>query len=302
MYKNLNCELLGITGRQSEIIELALTYGFRGIEIDMDDLVKRCQRSSFESAARFLASSKLKIAGFAAPIDLDDDEETFNKRLAALPTVAEVAGRTEAQASMLNLPYGTNRLPYPEYFDVIRKRVDQVAEVFGKEGVRLALNFHPLAPSSEEQQFKFVRDVEGFLAVVRSCNSKNVYIVYDAWNWFVGGGNLASLEQFGIQRVAAIRLSDCREGVSAASATADDCLLPASTDVIDSAAILKKFVDANAKLPVSARGSAVEGSPTRDAMVGLAQDSLDKVFESAGIPSQTRRPEMFIESSFARSY
>ena len=41
MYKNLNTEILGITGRQSEIIELALTYGFRGIEIDIADLRRR---------------------------------------------------------------------------------------------------------------------------------------------------------------------------------------------------------------------------------------------------------------------
>ena len=88
MYKNLNCDLLGISGRQSEIIELALTYGFRGIEIDMDDLVKRCGRGSFESASRFLASSKLKIAGFDAPINLDSDDETFTTPHAQLNAVA----------------------------------------------------------------------------------------------------------------------------------------------------------------------------------------------------------------------
>jgi hypothetical protein len=35
MYKNLNTAALGITGRQSELIELALTYGFRGLDLDM---------------------------------------------------------------------------------------------------------------------------------------------------------------------------------------------------------------------------------------------------------------------------
>jgi sugar phosphate isomerase/epimerase len=302
MYKNLNCDLLGISGRQSEIIELALTYGFRGIEIDMDDLVKRCQRSSFESASRFLASSKLKIAGFQAPIDLDDDEDTFVNRLAKLHAVAEIAGRVEARTAILTIPYGTNRLPYPEYFDVIRKRIDQVAEVFGKEGVRLALNFDVASPGDEEKQFKFVRDVEGFLAVTRACNSKNVGIVLDAWNWFVGGGTLEAIDQIGLQRVASLRLSDCREGVSVKNATSEDCVLPASSDVIDSTTLLKKFVDADLKIPVAARGTVLDASPTRDAMVGLAQDALDKVFEAAGLPSHTRRPEMFIENSYARSY
>ncbi len=301
MYKNLNCDVLGISGRQSEIIELALTYGFGGIEIDMDDLVKRCQRSSFENASRFLASSKLKIAGFDAPIDLDSDEETFTTQLAKLHPVAEIAGRAGSLVAIVTIPHGTNRLPYPEYFDVVRKRIDQIAEVFGKEDVRLALNFHPHAPTDEEKQFKFVRDVEGFLAIARACTSKNVTIVFDSWNWFVGGGTLATLEQFGVARVANVRLGDCREGVSANEATSDDCLLPGSTETIDNIAFMKMFVEAGLKLPVAARGNALDASPTRDAFVGLAQDALDKVFEAVGIPSQTRRPEMFVEASYARS-
>lgn len=301
MYKNLNCDLLGISGRQSEMIELALTYGFRGIEIDMEDLVKRCQRSSFENASRFLASSKLKIAGFDAPIDLDSDDDTFATQLAKLHAVAEIASRAEAQTALLYLPHGTDRLPYPEYFDVVRKRIDQIAEVLGKEDLGVALTFHVHAPTEEEKQFKFVRDVEGFLAVARACTAKNIGIIYDSWNWFVGGGTLEAIEQFGLQKVTGLRLSDCREGVEASQATIEDCLLPGSTDSIDNAAILQKFVDAELKLPVAARGNALETSPTRDALVGLAQTALDKVFEAVGLPSNTRRPEMFIENSYARS-
>ena len=40
MYKNLNSWTLGISGRQSELIELALTYGFRGLDIDIHDMIK----------------------------------------------------------------------------------------------------------------------------------------------------------------------------------------------------------------------------------------------------------------------
>ena len=302
MYKNLNCDLLGISGRQSEIIELALTYGFRGIEIDMDDLVKRCGRGSFESASRFLASSKLKIAGFDAPINLDSDDETFTTRLAQLNGVAEIAGRASANPAIVTIPHGTNRLPYPEYFDVVRKRIDQIAEIFAKEDVRVALTFNAHAPDAEEKQFKFVRDVEGFTAVVRACTSKNVAILYDSWNWFLGGGTAEQFEQIGLQRVASLRLSDCREDVSASDATADDCLLPGTTETIDNVSLLQKFAEAKLKLPVSACGKTLDASTTRDGLVAAAQDSLDKTFEAAGIPSETRRPEMFAETSYSRNY
>lgn len=302
MYKNLNCDLLGISGRQSEIIELALTYGFRGIDIDMDDLVKRCQRGSFESASRFLVSSKLKIGGFEAPIDLDCDEDTFTTKAAQLNGVAEIARRAAATTAMVTVPYATNRLPYPEYFDVIRKRIDMIAETFGKEEVRLAVAFEAQNPDSEEKEFKFLRDVEGFSALIRACTSKNVAIVYDTWNWYIGGGDEAALDQLGLDRIAAVHIADCREGVDAKSATRDDCLLPSSTGVIDNESILRRLQEAGMKLPVSAMGRPEEAGSTRDALVALTQDALDKTFEAAGLPSQTRKPEMFAETSYARNY
>lgn len=41
MYKNLNAEVLGVSGRQSELIELAMTYGFIGLDVDITEVVKR---------------------------------------------------------------------------------------------------------------------------------------------------------------------------------------------------------------------------------------------------------------------
>ncbi len=300
MYKNLNSEVLGISGRQSELIELALTYGFRGIDIDMVDMVKRCQRTSFESATRFLTSSKLKIGGFEAPIDLDADEEAYAVKLAALNGVAEIARRAEAGTAFVTVPTGTNRLPYPEYFDVIRKRVDEIAQIFGNEEVKLAIGFEAIPRTDEEKQFKFIRDVEGFLALVRGCTSKNVFIVFDSWNWHLGGGTAEQLDELGLGRVAIIRLADCNEGVDRAAATADDCLLPASTGVIDNVEYLRKFAEAKLKLPVTAMGKPLDQTPTRDGLVALTQDALDKTFEEAGLPSQTRKPDTFVEQSYAR--
>lgn len=297
MYKNLNCELLGITGRQSEIIELALTYGFQGINIDMDDLVKRCARTSFEGATRFLLSSKLRVAGFDAPIDLDDDEETFATRLAQLNGVAEIAQRAEMLTAYVAVPAATNRLPYPEYFDVIRTRVDQIAGVLAKENIKLALYLSLPETTEEEKQFKFVADAEGFSALLRAITNENVGVAFDSWAWHLGGGSLESLKELGVKRVLSVQLADCREGVDAAAATDDDCILPGSTGVIDNVGYLKAFAEAELDLPVAARGNPAEGKATRDALINLAQDGLDKTFEEAGLPSVTRKPESFANSS-----
>ena len=41
MFKILNTRGLGVGGKQNELIELALTFGFNGVEVDMADLVGR---------------------------------------------------------------------------------------------------------------------------------------------------------------------------------------------------------------------------------------------------------------------
>ena len=291
MFKNLNCELLGISGRQSEIIELALTYGFRGIDIDMADLVKRCQRGSFESAARFLISSKLLVGGFECPIDLDSDDETYAAQAALLNGVAEIANRAEVAAAIVKVPAETDRLPYPEYFEVIRKRVSEICATFGKENIKVALDLQPMKDADVTKQFKFVKDVEGFVALVNSCSDAG--IVFDSWNWFAGGGSAEQLEQIGANRVHIIRMADCVEGVSAESATEEDCLLPASTNVIDNVAYLKMIAAAGGDAPVSARGRLATPGGTRDAFIGKTADALDLCLQEAGIPCTSRKPEMY---------
>ena len=49
MFKNLSPTALGITGHQSEIIELALTYGFGGVDLNVTDFATRVWRARLPS-------------------------------------------------------------------------------------------------------------------------------------------------------------------------------------------------------------------------------------------------------------
>ncbi len=299
MYKNLNAGLIGISGRQSELIELALTYGFRGIDIDLSDLVKRSQRGSFETAARFLTSGKLKLSGFEAPIDLDADDDAFATQLTALVAAAEVAKRIGTLVAMLRVPPATDRLPFHEFFTVVQKRIDQIAEVFGKEEIQVGLYFTAIPSNAEGKQFKFIGDVTGFLALFRSCSAKNVGIIFDSWSWHIGGGAADQLTDLPVDRVYGIRIADLADDVSLKEVTSKDRLLPATNSSVDNVRYLKHFAEAGYKGPVTAMGYPLNAGSTRDSSVSLAQDALDTVLEQAGIPSTKRKPEMFAQASYS---
>lgn len=294
MYKVLDTNLLEITGRQSDVIELALTYGFGGINVDIVDLYKRCQRTGFDSASRFLVSSKLIVSSFALPISLDDDETTFSSRFEQLKSISDIGGKCKVKCGLLEIPNGTNRLPYPEYFDVVRKRIDQIAELLAIKGIRLALRLNAIA-DGEEKQFKFVRDVGGLVALVRSCASKNAGVVLDSWNWHLGGGLPSHLDELGVDRVASVQIADCKEGVDAAAATAEDRLLPGSTGVIDNVQWLRKL--SGQELGVAGYGASSSGTITRDAYISQVQDALNEQFAAAGIPVSSRKPGNFVAST-----
>lgn len=303
MYKNLNPIAIGVSGRQSELIELALTYGFKGIEIDLADLVKRSQRASFDKAARFISSAdKMKVGGFETPIDLDDDDTTYAGKLTQLADAAEIAGRVGAQTALLRIPPATDRLPYHEFFNVVRKRIDEVAAILAKHSLTLALYFSAASDAGTGKQFKFVNDVEGFLALFRSCTAKNVGIVLDTWSFHVGGGSFDQIAEIPADRVYSLRLAEIGENVDIKKATNRDRLMPTVEGVINNVRVVAHFAKAGYQGPITPMGHSTNTTGmTRDALVAAAQDAIDRVMQEAGLPSQTRKPEMFSESSFSYS-
>ena len=68
MFKNLTGDGLGVSARQNEMVELALTYGFKGIDIDVTEMVSRIATFGEEFAKRYISSAqksaKLKIGSF----------------------------------------------------------------------------------------------------------------------------------------------------------------------------------------------------------------------------------------------
>ena len=77
MFKNLNPSALGLSGHQSEVIELALTYGFGGMDLNMVEFATRVKLRGMPYARRLIDSAKLRLGTFALPFGLESDDETF---------------------------------------------------------------------------------------------------------------------------------------------------------------------------------------------------------------------------------
>jgi sugar phosphate isomerase/epimerase len=300
MYKNLNAAVLGVSGRQSELIELAMTYGFQGLDFDAMDMVKRTQRSDFARATRYLTSSKMSVSGFDIPLDLDADDAAFEKALAALAITSEMAGRLNARAGFLALPAATNRMAFPEYFEFMTKRVERIAELFEKNNVLLGLSFSTAAELREGLQYKFIQDVAGFLAFFHGCKSKSVGLVIDTFDWTVGGGTFDQLATIPGARVAAVRIADAANIPTIADSSLSMRQVSGTTGSIDNVRFIEILSKNGYDGPITSVADTSNFSGmTRDSIVAKTQDALDHVLAGAGLPTFTRRPDMVVESTTA---
>jgi sugar phosphate isomerase/epimerase len=251
MYKNLNAKSLGITARQNELIELALTYKFEGFDIDIVPLAQQAVERGQDHATRFISSANIQIGSFELPVDLAAPAEDFEKELAGLSSVIDVAAAIGAKTSLLNIrPYCQGR-QYHENFELHRERISQVAGILEPHDIRLGLGF--LAPKHHREGYgaQFIATPDALLTLIKTIVADNIGLCLDVWAWHVGGGSIDQLRGFPISKVMMVRLADVPLDADLDSITEEDRLLPGSTGVVPIADWISWLREQNYEGPVA---------------------------------------------------
>jgi sugar phosphate isomerase/epimerase len=285
MLKNFSPMALGINGRQSELIELALTYGFNGMDVDMHDMLRRSQRTNSKDAAKYLEAAKIKIGGFDLGVHLDADEDTFTSQVGGLHPLSDLAKELGAKRAYLRVPAGTDRLPYHEYFDIQVQRLNQVAEVLESREIQLAIGFFAGQDRAEGKQFPFIRNVEGYLALIAAIGKANVGCLVDTWDWVVGDGAMDQLSELAPEKIIAVRLGSLPAGVDPSKANTSDRILPDLNGTLSHVDVVKHLAAIGFRGPVSpsASNQSYKGQ-TRESIVQRAQEAIDGISKEAGLP------------------
>ncbi|TWT91319.1 TIM barrel protein [Stieleria varia] len=284
MLKNFSPQSLGLNGRQSELIELALTYAFRGMDVDMYEMLRRSQRTSLDDAAKYLRSASIALGGFNLEVNLDADDDAFTSQLGAVHPVAELAKELGATRAYTVLPAATDRLPYHEYFQTQTGRLGQIADVLGAQGIKLGVTFQAAAGLADGKQFEFMRKVEGLVALVRSAGNSNVGLVIDTWDWAVGDGAMDQVSELKAGEIVAVRLGSLPADVDASKAKVSDRILPTLQGTINHVNLIKHLESIGFDGPVSPSASPLQyKNQTREKTVQDAQEAIDAIFREAGL-------------------
>jgi sugar phosphate isomerase/epimerase len=278
MFKNLSVAALGVSGRQSEIIELALSNGFRGIDLDLVDLSAQVAAHGLPHARRLLDSAKLKYGGAALPVRWTIDAD-YAKDLADLPQAAELAATLGCTRLSIVVESASDARPFHENFEVHRKRLSEIAALLAKHGLSLAIGFDPTPAARAGKDYEFIYSLDNLLMLMSMITAKNVGVAVDLWALQVSGAGIDGLKKLKPAQIFTVDLSDAKDASPEAAR-----LLPGETGVIDAAAMLTYLAEIGYEGPITPRRDPAQyPGQSRDVIVREAGQKLDAVWKAAGL-------------------
>jgi sugar phosphate isomerase/epimerase len=282
MFKNLSPEALGISGQGSELIELVMSNGFKGVDLDLVEFGRQVEANGFDKAARLIRSARLQIGSFVLPVRWQDDAG-YREDMTRLEKLLPIARELGCARCVTLVQPGHDKLRYHENFEFHRRRLGELAKVLAESRMRLGLGF--LAPHvcREPYAMQFVQTVDELMLLVSNIGEDNIGVAIDTWHWHLGGGTAAHVEKLGADQIVAVSVADAAAGVAAADVD-PHARLVAGDGVIDLTAMiaaLAKLKYAGGVTPTPDRRQlAGQG---REAIVKRVGESIDALFKAAGV-------------------
>ncbi len=290
MFKHLCPASLGIRGREGELIELSLSHGFKGFDLDIEQFHRQVERNGLARARRLFDSARLNFGWFRLPVDFDGDDPAYGRELERLGVLAELAAQVGCQRCRATVPPAGDVRPYHESFELYRRRFGEIAAVLAPHDIRLGIDFVAPASRRRDRAFQFIHTFDELLHLVHGVDAENVGLALDVWHWHVSGGRMEQIEALDGSAIVALDLADATTTAGDDNAEEDARELPGTSGEIDAAAILAVLVDRGFDGPVSPVAHRSRFQAMKDDQIAAtATAALDEVFAAAGL-SKSGKP------------
>lgn len=282
MYKNLSPASLGISGRQSEIIELALTHRAKGLEMDMDSFKEQVDAKGFDYASRFVVSAGIVPAPFEVPFRWYGEDLHFKADLQTSKPFLEIAQKLGCVGCVATIQPYSDYLTYHENFEQHRERITRMAETLAEFDLKLGLRFLAPAYHRTEKAQPFICTAEALLAMLKVTSSENLGIILDSWHWQVGEGTIEQVKALNADQITEVRLSDVPPDADIESITEEQSLLAGTVPNSLAAQIVVELIEKDYKGPVTPVVRAQQpAAAKRDGAVRDAFAAIDRLIKLA---------------------
>lgn len=285
MFKNLSPSALGISGHESELIELALTYGFKGMDLEAADFSARAKLRGMPYARRLIDSAKIRLGTFPLPFDWDTEDERFRKDLAKLPEYARVAAEVECTRCVATLAPAGDERPYHENFEFHRRRLTEICEALQPSGIWFGVGFQAPEYLRKDRAYQFIHDFDALTLLLNMVDAPNMGLLLDTWDLVACGGSTDTIRNLPLGQIVAVQVADMPADVPLSALDKNSRLLPgAENSRIDTVGALIALAEFGYNGPVTPKPSrGVFQSRRRDVIVKQTGEALGKVWRAAGL-------------------
>ncbi|HEV2815294.1 MAG TPA: sugar phosphate isomerase/epimerase family protein, partial [Solirubrobacteraceae bacterium] len=163
-------------------LRVAREAGFGAVDLDLEQMVDAHDPDDVRGA---LEAAGLRAGACPLPVEMRQDEATFEAGLARFARVASFAAAVGVHAMHRSVPAASSR-PAAEFVPVLRCRWRACAAIAREHGVTLAVE--PLGPLYRRRAgpHEILWRLADVAAFADSCGP-GVGLLIDSWHWHLGG-------------------------------------------------------------------------------------------------------------------
>ena len=299
MFKNLDSEVFGIVGRQNEAMEMALSFGFEGLTVEINEMITRAKTEGLDFATRYVRSARLprpntKVGTFNLPVRVDGSEANYKEDLEKLEKCCEIINAVkllDEEENVVQIPVAeyvvapaTDGQTYQDNFELHRNRLGEVADALNKHGIKLAIGFNAEPAAREGKDSEFVFQAEAAITLVKTIARPNVGLQLDLWNWVVGDGGKDQINELTVDQIFSVKVADVPADADLSKISSSDRMLPGTSETSICVDVLKFLESIGYAGPVTPFPSLkqFQGTP-REMMAQKTSEALDQCLAAAGI-------------------
>jgi sugar phosphate isomerase/epimerase len=282
-YTVLSLGRMGFKGSFQQSVELAMRYGFEGVDPD-PGYFSQVTDDELKELLEDLKAKNLRLGVAGLPVDFRKDEETFSEGLKNLPTTAKLLTRVGVSRLSTYILSFSNDLTYLQNFRTHACRLRACAQVLRDYGQRLGIEYVGPRTSWRSGRHPFIHTLSETKELIVAIGTENLGVQLDTYHWYNAEETEEDLLALRNQDVVTVDLNDAPAGLPLDKLVDLSRELPAATGVIP----VKNFLDALLKIgyngPLAAEpfNVALRAMPIAQACATTAA-ALKKAFSLAGI-------------------
>lgn len=283
MFKNLNPGMIGIHASLSEAQEMAVQYGFDGVDLHLPDVADMVRQTSLEEVKDLFKRAGQLPGNWGLPIEWHGARQKWTEGLTSLRTCAALARDIGAlRTTTVVMPWSEER-DFDENYAFHVERLKPVAELLGEYGCRFGLEFIGPKTLRRDKKYEFIYTMEGMLALCRDLGP-NVGLLLDLWHWYTSRGAWEDLAKLSNDDIVNVHVNDAPAGIPVDEQIDNSRCLPGETGVLHIARFLGALDAMGYDGPVTAEpfSARVNALSPQDALRETSE-AMHRAWDAAGI-------------------